>query len=107
MGLVGPGKPRRSYVCSKRSQMWDASIIRRCISTAALACLVLSAITDGVRAQASRVMTIEDQPGHVPDPSVERLPAAFQRQAVFYRTSEAPGTIIVDTADRYLYLIHG
>ena len=35
----------------------------------------------------------------------EQLPAAFQRQAVFYRTNEPPGTVIVDTVYRYLYLV--
>ena len=43
----------------------------------------------------------------VPGASEERLPTAFQRQAVYYRTSEPAGTIVVDTADRYLYLIQG
>jgi lipoprotein-anchoring transpeptidase ErfK/SrfK len=52
-------------------------------------------------------MAVEEQPGHVPDADEEQLPAAFQKQAVFYRTNEAPGTIIVDTAERYLYLIQG
>ena len=41
----------------------------------------------------------------MPDPRDERLPAAFQRQAVFYRTNEPAGTIIIDTVYRYLYLI--
>jgi len=58
-------------------------------------------------AQPGRSMAIEDQPGVVPDANEERLPAAFQRQAVFYRTNEPAGTIIVDTADRYLYLVQG
>jgi lipoprotein-anchoring transpeptidase ErfK/SrfK len=31
--------------------------------------------------------------------------AAFRRQPVFYRTDEAPGTIIIDTGERFLYLI--
>jgi lipoprotein-anchoring transpeptidase ErfK/SrfK len=35
----------------------------------------------------------------------EPLPAAFQRQAVYYRTNEPVGTIIVDTVYRYLYLV--
>lgn len=48
---------------------------------------------------------IEEQPGVVPDPSDEQLPPMYQRQMVFYRTTEAPGTIIVDTADRHLYLV--
>jgi lipoprotein-anchoring transpeptidase ErfK/SrfK len=35
------------------------------------------------------------------------LPPEYQRQPVFYRTNEPPGTIIVNTADRFLYLIQG
>ena len=35
------------------------------------------------------------------------LPAQFQRQAVSYTGSEAPGTIIIDTANTYLYFVMG
>lgn len=35
------------------------------------------------------------------------LPYEYRKQAVFYRTSEAPGTIIVNTNDRFLYLVQG
>jgi lipoprotein-anchoring transpeptidase ErfK/SrfK len=52
-------------------------------------------------------MPIEDQPGYEPDSSAEQLPAAYRRQLVFYRTSEAPGTIIVHTSERFLYLVQG
>ncbi len=52
-------------------------------------------------------MPIEDQPGYVPDTSAEQLPAAYRRQLVFYRTTEAPGTIIVHTSERFLYLVQG
>jgi lipoprotein-anchoring transpeptidase ErfK/SrfK len=71
--------------------------------------LALGSITGTERtfAQPGRSMPTDDEPGVVPDPRDERLPAAFQRQAVFYRTNEPAGTIIVDTADRYLYLIQG
>jgi lipoprotein-anchoring transpeptidase ErfK/SrfK len=48
-----------------------------------------------------------DRPGYVPDPSEEELPPEFQRTVVFYRTTEAPGTIIVSTSDRYLYVVQG
>jgi lipoprotein-anchoring transpeptidase ErfK/SrfK len=54
---------------------------------------------------APETMQIEDQPGYVPDPEAERLPAIYQRQMVFYRTTEAPGTIIVQTSERYLYVV--
>ena len=35
------------------------------------------------------------------------LPSEFRKQSVYYRTEQPPGTIIVNTADRYLYLIMG
>ncbi len=51
-------------------------------------------------------MTIGDEPGRVPDESVQ-LPPQFQRQMVLYRTTEPPGTIIVHTSERFLYLVQG
>jgi lipoprotein-anchoring transpeptidase ErfK/SrfK len=50
-------------------------------------------------------MAIGDQPGHIPDASEEQLSPQFQRQIVLYRTTEAPGTIIVHTSERYLYVV--
>ena len=47
------------------------------------------------------------------DPGVDHtgrdadLPSELRRQSVYYRTEQPPGTIIVNTADRYLYLIMG
>jgi lipoprotein-anchoring transpeptidase ErfK/SrfK len=69
--------------------------------------LGLSASIPLAAAQPGRSMQVDDQPGVVPTPRDEQLPAAFQRQAVFYRTNEPPGTIVVDTSERYLYLIQG
>jgi lipoprotein-anchoring transpeptidase ErfK/SrfK len=48
-----------------------------------------------------------DKPGYVPSPEEDELPAAYRRQAVFFRTTEAPGTIVVHTAQRYLYVVQG
>src|SRR5205807_10537974 len=45
-----------------------------------------------------------DQPGLLADDSFE-LDPEFRKQAVFYRTTEPPGTIIISTAERHLYLI--
>jgi lipoprotein-anchoring transpeptidase ErfK/SrfK len=50
---------------------------------------------------------IGDQPGHVPNPDEEELPAEYRMQAVFFRTTEAPGTIVVNTSERFLYLVQG
>src|SRR4051794_2658089 len=49
---------------------------------------------------------IGDQPGLLADDSVE-LDPEYRKQAVYYRTSEAPGTIIIATAERHLYLVQG
>jgi lipoprotein-anchoring transpeptidase ErfK/SrfK len=40
------------------------------------------------------------------DPSAP-LPERFQRQTVAYNTSEAPGTVIIDTPNTYLYYVLG
>lgn len=48
-----------------------------------------------------------DQPGYVPSAAEEELPPQFKRTTVFYRTSEAPGTIIVSTSERFLYVVQG
>ena len=54
-----------------------------------------------------REMNIGDQPGYVPNEAEEELPPEYKRTMVLYRTTEAPGTIIIATSDRFLYLIQG
>jgi lipoprotein-anchoring transpeptidase ErfK/SrfK len=49
---------------------------------------------------------VGDQPGLLADDSVE-LDPEYRKQVVYYRTSEAPGTIIIATAERHLYLVQG
>jgi lipoprotein-anchoring transpeptidase ErfK/SrfK len=45
-----------------------------------------------------------DQPGLIADDSYQ-LDPEWQKQMVLYRTTEPPGTIIVSTAERHLYLV--
>src|SRR5262245_65168213 len=56
-----------------------------------------------------RIMTptIRDaDPGVAPAPGAEsKLDAAHRHQLGLYNSSEAPGTIIIDTSERFLYLI--
>jgi lipoprotein-anchoring transpeptidase ErfK/SrfK len=47
-----------------------------------------------------------DEPGLIADESYELGPE-FRKQLVYYRSTEAPGTIIVTTAERHLYLVQG
>ena len=70
------------------------------ITTAAIG-LMLSA-SPGLAQQPDR----GDQPGLMPDDSVELAPE-FQKQMVYYRTTEPAGTIIISTAERHLYLVEG
>jgi lipoprotein-anchoring transpeptidase ErfK/SrfK len=50
---------------------------------------------------------LADQPGYVPNPTEEQLDVAFQRQPVFFRTTEPPGTVVIHSSTRYLYLVQG
>ncbi len=78
---------------SFRSGFWT------CITVAALLA------TSAPHALAQRQMAIADQPGHIPDAAEEQLPSQFQRQVVLYRSNEAPGTIVVHTSERFLYVV--
>ena len=50
-------------------------------------------------------LSLSDQPGLVPDAADEQLSPELQRQMVSYRTSEAPGTVIVQSSERFLYVV--
>jgi len=53
-------------------------------------------------------MDIGDQPGLVATEADEaQLPAQFRRQPVYFRTTEKPGTIVIHTNERFLYLVQG
>jgi lipoprotein-anchoring transpeptidase ErfK/SrfK len=76
----------------------------RALTSCAAFAVVAVMIAWAAPAQAARD---EERPGYVPSEAEENLPPQFQRQVVFFRTSEPPGTIIVDTPSRYLYLVQG
>ena len=52
-------------------------------------------------------MNIVDQPGYQPSPDEEQLTGAFEKQEVFFRGNEAAGTVIIDTKERFLYVLQG
>jgi lipoprotein-anchoring transpeptidase ErfK/SrfK len=74
------------------------------IATSALFLLGFATAAQAAGAQEDE-MLIDDQPGYTPSPEEENISGPFERQVVFFRTTEAPGTIVVHTADRYLYLV--
>jgi len=91
-------------------QMWRTArrtpmiAFRHLILTAVAAAGLTFSATHSFAQQ--RQPDVGDQPGLIADDSVE-LDPEFRKQIVLYRTSEPPGTIIIQTAERHLYLIQG
>ena len=70
--------------------------------------LVILALSPFAEASAQRAdMSIGDQPGYQPTPEEEQLPPEYRHQVVFFRSSEPPGTIVVHTSERFLYIVQG
>jgi lipoprotein-anchoring transpeptidase ErfK/SrfK len=75
-----------------------------------LICVVFAVIAaaTGTAATAQPIDTsIRDEPGALPIATDEQLPSALRRQIVFFRSNEAPGTIVVHTSERFLYVVQG
>jgi lipoprotein-anchoring transpeptidase ErfK/SrfK len=64
---------------------------------------LLSIATPGAYAQYNR--NGDDQPGLIASSDDEQLDPKWQKTVVFYRTTEAPGTIIVQSNERFLYVV--
>jgi lipoprotein-anchoring transpeptidase ErfK/SrfK len=47
----------------------------------------------------------QERPGFVPNPADEQLLPEFRPQPVYFRSNEPPGTIVVQTQERFLYLV--
>ena len=68
-------------------------------------CAVAVAVTFSSQASAQANRNGDDQPGLVANPDDEQLDPKWQKTVVFYRTTEPPGTIIVQSNERYLYVV--
>jgi hypothetical protein len=79
---------------------------RRGITACALVAGAISIACAGMSFPAL-ALNEDERPGYVPTAEEERLPAELRRQMVFFRTTESPGTIVVHTQERFLYLVQG
>lgn len=52
-------------------------------------------------------MDIDDEPGRVSSAEISITEGPYARQLVFFRTQEAPGTLIIHTSERFLYVALG
>jgi lipoprotein-anchoring transpeptidase ErfK/SrfK len=77
-------------------------LLRRCLTIGIVLFALLAMPAPRALAQGQEVA---DQPGYIPDPAEERLSPKFQRQLVYFRSSEPPGTIVVHTSERFLYVV--
>ncbi len=79
---------------------------------AALA-LALAACLGGTQAMAQgrtpppETMDIGDEPGRVSTPETIIEDGPFARQMVFFRSSEPRNTVVIHTAERFLYVVMG
>ena len=64
-------------------------------------------VGDTGAAAGQQILQIPEQPGYVPTPDEEKLPAEFRPQPVFFRSNEPAGTIVIHTDERFLYLVQG
>ncbi len=85
----------------------DRGRARRIALGCGLALAVLAAAP--VRANPPEVITMDvgDEPGRVSTEEVRIEDGPYARQMVFYRSTEAPGTLVIQTSDRFIYLILG
>ena len=71
----------------------------------ALVAAFVAVLPSDAVAKQRKELTIQDQPGYVPTPQEEMLPPQYRPQPVYFRTNEAPGTIVIHTNERFLYLV--
>lgn len=84
------------------------SVVKAALVTAGSVALLLAVhARDDIRANAAQrdELIIDEQPGYVPTAEEELLPAEFRPQPVYFRTNEPPGTIVIHTEERFLYLV--
>ncbi len=83
------------------------SLLARAAFAAAI--VAAAAVLPGTSASAApqEDMSIPEQPGYQPTREEEQLTGAYEKQEVFFRANEASGTIIIDTKQRFLYLVQG
>ena len=98
---------------SCRDQLgWASDLFMRMKSFAIVAALALSTTISGCSTIGSRLFSnnygaVTDAGYQLPRIPIEKVPAKYHRQEVNYDTKEKPGTIIVDTQNKFLYFVEG
>ena len=56
---------------------------------------------------ATETMDIGDEPGRISSEEATITDGPFARQVVYFRSTEAPGTLVVHTSERFIYVVMG
>ena len=81
--------------------------LARALIAAVIGTIAATASAQSATTSSRAPLQIGDQPGLVPTAEQSLLPPEFRMQPVYFRTTEKPGTIIINTDERYLYLVQG
>jgi lipoprotein-anchoring transpeptidase ErfK/SrfK len=92
--LMEPGMKTKTYLTL--AALACAALLTGCMSSGTLNAL----FTDAYGARA-------DGGYEIPAVPISEIPVRYRRQEVDYSTNEKPGTIIVDTKNKFLYYIEG
>jgi len=82
-------------------------VLKTALLMAAAILIALPMLASPSDARSNKELAIQDQPGYVPTPEEELLPAEYRPQPVFFRSNEPPGTIVIHTDERFLYVVQG
>jgi lipoprotein-anchoring transpeptidase ErfK/SrfK len=64
-------------------------------------------IAQGAKPLPQETLDIGDEPGRVSTEEAVISEGPYARQVVFFRSNEPPGTLVVHTSERFMYLIQG
>ncbi|ANY79661.1 hypothetical protein BB934_16690 [Microvirga ossetica] len=71
------------------------------------ACLPFQQLHAQARPAAQETLQVLDEPGRISTEEVVINDGPYARQFVFFRSSEPPGTLVIHTSERFLYIVQG
>ncbi|MGL4241915.1 MAG: L,D-transpeptidase [Beijerinckiaceae bacterium] len=82
--------------------------MRLAVAAAAVFAMAAPALPQAAaQRQMRETLNVGDEPGRVSTTEAVIADGPFARQMVFFRSSEAPGTVVVHTSERFLYVVQG
>ncbi|WP_332684204.1 L,D-transpeptidase [Bosea sp. (in: a-proteobacteria)] len=89
----------------RRRSGWKALL---CLAAPLLAWVAINpALAQGAKSPPPETLDIGDEPGRVSSEEAVVSEGPYARQVVFFRTNEPPGTLVVHTSERFVYLVQG